>query len=342
MTRSVAEFNEQLLLNAEAGIPLGLDLSSLAARPADAVKQIELNLQRHGFRENDVTSWQAARDELPRAYVQLVETGLKVGNISEVWKRLRDAEAPSVANATQLSLLRTWIYPVVCGIVTYIGFVILCWYTVPQLQFLAYESEINEGVVLRVLGHLHESLRWWGPVVPALVVGGVAAARRRRSGHAMGRPVLRRRWFTLESRDAIQAARAGQFAAVASLLHRHRLPLAEVLATAAEMTEIPRRSPSSHASSQSPPLDASYPPLLQWTIERYTEDEQWNQLLDAASVSYRRLADQKAQRSRSQRPVMFGLVVGGTFALLYALALFVPLVDLLGQLASSIVSASAR
>lgn len=348
LAQSVTQFNEQLLLFAEAGIPLGFDLSPLADGPADAVRQIEVILQQdenrglEGLVAAEELSWQGARDRLPPAYVQLVEAGIRIGSISAVWKQLQRAEAPAIAQATQLSLVRTWVYPAICGVVAYLGFVILCWNTVPQLQQLAYESQIQEGLVLRGLGRLHGTLRWWAPVVPALVIGGIAVARRRPSELTLHRIVSRRRWIPFQSHDATRTARAGQFAAVASLLHRHQLPLAEVLERASVMTSVCCHRGASHASAQEPSLQASCPPLLRWAIERYTEDEHWSELLDAVSVSYRRLAEQKAQQSKSQRPILFGLIVGGTVALLYGLALFVPMADLLEQLASSIASASGR
>jgi type II secretory pathway component PulF len=91
------------------------------------------------------------------------------------------------------------------------------------------------------------------------------------------------------------------------------------------------------ASGQTPnehsPFAAALPPLLRWAIWHADEhvDKAW--ALRMAAGAYRESAERRVGRLQILAPIVACVLIGGGVVLLYALALFVPVVQMLHGLA---------
>jgi hypothetical protein len=71
------------------------------------------------------------------------------------------------------------------------------------------------------------------------------------------------------------------------------------------------------------------PPFMRWAICHADDTVGKSRALRMAAGAYRESAQRRVQRLRVVAPAVTCLVIGGGVALLYALALFVPVVQML-------------
>jgi hypothetical protein len=76
------------------------------------------------------------------------------------------------------------------------------------------------------------------------------------------------------------------------------------------------------------------PPFLRWALFESDGSIDRQAALAAAADIYRAKARQRLARWQTVAPIVLCIVVGGGITLLYGLALFVPIVDMLRGLAS--------
>jgi type II secretory pathway component PulF len=100
---------------------------------------------------------------------------------------------------------------------------------------------------------------------------------------------------------------------------------ASLRASAAQMASagVGEQSPDSST------VATAFPPFLRWALGHANQTNDRVQALEIATRLYRETAERRAARFRAVAPVMLLVFVGGTVTLLYGLALFVPMVQLL-------------
>jgi hypothetical protein len=82
------------------------------------------------------------------------------------------------------------------------------------------------------------------------------------------------------------------------------------------------------------PVAQRFPPFLRWALWHAEATVGRERALRMAGRIYREAADRRIQRMRMAFPVVVLVILGGGATLLYGLALFVPVVELLRALAS--------
>jgi type II secretory pathway component PulF len=82
------------------------------------------------------------------------------------------------------------------------------------------------------------------------------------------------------------------------------------------------------------PVKAAFPPFLRWAISQSDATVGRSDALQMAAEIYEQSAQRRAARLRLLIPAVTCVVVGGGVTLLYGLALFVPVVDMLQTIAS--------
>jgi len=86
------------------------------------------------------------------------------------------------------------------------------------------------------------------------------------------------------------------------------------------------------ASDQTPPMQ-HMPPLLRWAIWHADDSVGRSRALRMAADLYRNSAERRTSRLRVLAPVVTCVVIGGGVTLLYALALFIPVAQMIQGLA---------
>lgn len=76
------------------------------------------------------------------------------------------------------------------------------------------------------------------------------------------------------------------------------------------------------------------PPLVRWAIDADPDDEPLSNLLRFVSATYRQMAERQEKLWRVIAPTICGLLIGGAVVLGYGLSLFLPVIQLLKDLAT--------
>ncbi|MEO6808713.1 MAG: type II secretion system F family protein, partial [Isosphaeraceae bacterium] len=134
--------------------------------------------------------------------------------------------------------------------------------------------------------------------------------------------------------------RAANFADLLALLVEHQVPLQDAVPLAAEATGDAALRTSAEAIADSvrrgePPGDRAKggtPPLLAWLMATGVHQGNLPAALRHAAGLYRRRALHRADLLRAVLPTLMLFAIGATATLIYALTLFIPLTDLLGNL----------
>ena len=100
---------------------------------------------------------------------------------------------------------------------------------------------------------------------------------------------------------------------------------AERLATALHASQMP---------GDDSPTALRFPPFLRWAIWHSESSTGRPDALRIAARVYRDAAERRVERLQTIAPTVAMVLLGGTVTLLYSLALFVPLVELLCTLAA--------
>jgi type II secretory pathway component PulF len=133
--------------------------------------------------------------------------------------------------------------------------------------------------------------------------------------------------------------RCARFAASLAALLDNRVPLSEALLISGDASgdaDLTLGAKSLAAAEQEgrPPSDDSpvarrFPPFMRWAIWHSDATAGRARALEIAARMYHEAAERRAQRLHTLAPMAILVLVGGTVTLLYALALFVPVVELL-------------
>jgi type II secretory pathway component PulF len=202
---------------------------------------------------------------------------------------------------------------------------------------------LESAEVLAWFAGLGDSVRWWGPIGPVVVML-VVAIWWHQSGRAFSLGTGARLGWVPGSRELVGSCRSAAFSDVLALLVDQRVPLpeglrlagaasgsrgmaveADALAAAIERGAGPREYMS---------LAGVFPPLVAWFLSAGQEGRVLAMALRHAAATYHERARCRAEIVQTFLPVLLTLVVGGTVVLAYALLLFVPWINLLKALST--------
>jgi type II secretory pathway component PulF len=140
----------------------------------------------------------------------------------------------------------------------------------------------------------------------------------------------------------LRDSRIATFAENLALLLEHETPLHEALVLAAGASgdarlsraavELSGRLQAGETLAADDPALAAFPPLLGWLMSVGGDPETLSQTFREMADRYRNRALLSAQRMTTYLPIAITVVVGGSVALLQALAVFLPLIKLLFEL----------
>jgi type II secretory pathway component PulF len=332
--------NDQLAALEGAGVPVvvgsaGTDLARTLASVNSAVA-------RRVSRGESLESALEEEESIPAWYRCLVLCGLRSGDVDSALAA-SNRVAKSVDDARD-TLISAFFYPlIVCG-VAYLGMIMFSLVFVPTLEQTYDDLRIEPGRGLTVLSAVRDALPYWVAIPPLALLIFTIWRYRRRAGRAAwdgvgGRALMR---LAGASRSVTQARWASLAESLASL-EAAGVPLAEALPLAAcacgdsQIAEAGRALAASLADGSAAgaegPAARRFPPFLRWAILQSESSTGRVRALETAAAAYREAADERAARARVLAPMLVCVILGGGVTLLYGLALFVPVVEMLRAIA---------
>lgn len=134
------------------------------------------------------------------------------------------------------------------------------------------------------------------------------------------------------------------FSSMLALMVEHGVPLNEGVLLAAEVTgdralmdsarQMTESVSAGNGMNETGTGRSAFPPFLRWLILRSPSQESFAKSLRLAGDMYRRRALYQAEWLKLSFPIIAGIGIGGGATFVYALALFLPLSEMLQALAS--------
>lgn len=305
--------NDQVAALVEAGVPMETGLPLARGDLKAQLQTINANVARQ---VSQGAKLDAALAATPPLYSSIVRTALNAKQLPialQSFHHLANSRALAIQAATF-----SVVYPAIVLLLVYLGLVFFCLWLAPTLQQMYFSAGLPPRRALAILATLRETLPYWAAFPPLGIAAVIALGRRARKVPAAGRLTGRGKLPGLRRADLDR--RAANFAQLLAALVESCLPLDEALSVA------------SGAWDDSTVTD-SYPPLLKWAIFEAEPVMERHTALRLVADAYRASAQRRLDRWTVAAPLALLVVVGGGATLLYGLALFVPIVDLLQGLA---------
>jgi type IV pilus assembly protein PilC len=335
--------NDQLAALAVAGVPIHIELAQEGAAAAEALERINAVVARR-VSQGESLSQALAHDDpfLTPSYRSLVQLGLRSGGLCTALEgahRLAESREES-RQAVRQSLL----YPtIVCGL-AYLGLIGFCLFFVPTLENMYQGMRVQAGSGLRTLQWLRAALPYWIAIPPlglVLVTGWQRLKSKQLSGNAAAALWA---WLPGMKRAAFYE-RCASFAESLAMLLQSGAPLDESVKIASgfgsptlqgeEMSTLAGNPTQEQAVADDQPSAMRLPPFLTWALWHSEATTGRPKALLMAADIYRVSAARRQERLRTIVPVIACMVLGGSVTLMYGLALFLPVVQMLLGLASS-------
>jgi type II secretory pathway component PulF len=335
--------NDQLAALIKAGVPLELGLVKSGEDSTTALEKINAAIARRVSRgQSLVEALESEERTLPTAYRSLVQIGLKSGDLRaglEAASRLARS-----ADQSKYNVRSAFFYPLVVCCLAAIGFAGYCTFVVPKLESAQEGLRIPEGEGLRWL-------QWLGAALPAglivlalVVIAGLTwrfvASGRNESATVRGDGLIAR---------LVGTARAGYlercaiFANSLATLLAANVPVDIGLRLAADASgdrglregaqKLAANLQQGQATTDGDPAAKAFPPFMRWALLGAEPAVNRTRALEMAADVYRQSAARRSERVRVVAPILTCVLLGGSAVLLYGLALFVPVVELLESLA---------
>ena len=333
--------NDQIVALIEAGVPIDVGLGESRADIAGALSQINALVARRVSQGQSLVD--AVRDEpsLPGRYRSIVLSGLRSENLIvalSTWTRL-GASIESSWHTVRTSLR----YPLVLCAMVYVGLIGLCLFLVPRFEHFFDSLGMRAGFVLQLLQALRDSMPIWIAIPPVLLLIFYFWQQRRSSNELTSSEAARRlSWLPGMSQSLFQQ-RCANFAELVATLLDSGVPLNDGLRLAAASSGDWKLADGARTLADTlergqPAIDYGpaevFPPFLRWALLDSSATTGTSRALRMAADVYRDSASRRIDRLQLFAPLVACVVIGGGVTLLYGLALFVPISDMLSKLGS--------
>ena len=315
--QDVVSFNEELAALAAAGLPL--DFGAGGVNPE------------HHRNDHSLNSISAMLDQVNTALMMRVGQGqsieqavtdeaLLTPNLRKALLTYLRCDDPRLALDSLASpasskqrfaagLGSAMVYPLILLTVAYFGFLYLCQVTGPTIESMYVQMGQTPPAAVSFLSAARNWFPIWGPLVP-LLVGATLLW-----WHLRGSKVS---WNWLPGSKRYYEAAANA---------EHANQLGGMLESGCELEESLQTVFPESTRIQ------SLPPLLRWAIEADTGDEPLHSTLRFVARTYQQKAERQERAWSVRTPVLCGLALGGLLVLGYGLSLFLPVVQLLNDVA---------
>lgn len=326
--------NDELAALVRAGVPLEATLGEMGRDLPGRLGRATVELAGRIERGASLPQALAAMPEsFPPLYCSAVEAGTRAGQLPVVLEDLARSARRLLELRRVVSMAA--LYPFLVLLLAYVLFVLFVTTVLPTLV-ISFEGHVPAPV--RGLTWLGNHVDVWGLIVLVVLIVGAAVG-----WYRIGRGHASLAWMPLIGR-MLRDARVAAFSEILALLVDHDVPLAEAVPLAADASGDKALARSAHkiaeqlergtvASVIASEVESDLPAFFLWLIDTGHRKELLVPVLEQTAEMYRRRALRRSDWLRFYLPVLMTLVVGGTAVLLYALALFVPLAELLHEAA---------
>jgi general secretion pathway protein F len=337
--------NEEIRALVRAGVPLerGLlmaswDIRGKLGRIAGALGK------RMSRGESLVQALDGEKQTIPPLYRAVVEAGARSGQLPVALEGLA-RYVRGYSEARHAIGLALW-YPVLVLSLAYMLFIGMIWMCMRRFVETFESLGLTVATPLRWLMRLDETIPYWWPIGPVLLVA--LAILWYRSGKAA--QFQAGAWNALRlfpwMRLLLNDYQTANFAELLSLLLEHQVTYPSALILAAEATGDTRlkrgAAQLADAVNRGEPAGTALAaidrktlrPMLRWVLATGQEQGSLVSSLHDLADLYRKRAKYQAEKLQVLLPVVLMIGIGGTATLCYGLALFVPIASLLNQLGS--------
>ncbi len=338
--------NEEIRALVRAGVPLERGLLMAARELRGRLGRITSVLAGRLARgESLVEALESERQVLPPLYRAVVEAGARSGQLPVALEGLaRYVRGYSEARAA--IGLALW-YPLIVLILGYGLLIGLLTLAVPRFLSSFESLFLTIPAPLRWLGWLGETVGYWWAVGPiALVILAIAWVRSGRAALFQSSAWGWLRLFPWMS-SILANYEAANFAELLALLLEHQVTFPKALVLAAESTGNARltrgASALADAISRGEPAAGAlasidrhaFLPMLRWVLATGPEQGSLSGALRNLGGHYRKRGKYQAEKLAIFLPTVLMIAIGASATMFYALALFLPVVNLLSQLSAS-------
>jgi type II secretory pathway component PulF len=331
--------NDELAALVRAGVPVSVDFATSSANAEIILQKINAHIARQVSHGLSIEQALAESPAIPPSYRGLMLLALQSHDFHAALSAShRDAEA---VVETRRVLGMSLVYPAIVIGFAYAGLMSMCLFLVPVLERLYQDMQLPAGMGLRILTFLRMSLPYWIALPPLALLIFLAVRLLARPASAY-QAVGVMRWLP-GMRKALFLDACAIFADSLAALVESGVPLPDSLVVAAEASRNPvlvaraadlaLEMRQGTANSESNAVARQFPPFLRWALLHGGERTNQARALRAAARIYRESAQRRVERLRVIAPLLACVLIGGGVTLLYGLALFLPLVELLRGLA---------
>jgi general secretion pathway protein F len=271
----------------------------------------------------------------------VVEAGLRAGRLPAALESLAAFVRAYLDGRRSVGMALS--YPLLVLALAYALFVMLLSVVVPRFLGAFATFRLPVPGALAVLGRLGDTLVFWGPWLPVvllvLLVFWGWSGRSASFGPKGAWKVLR---IVPWMGGVLRNYEAASFADLLGLLIENGVPYPEALALASEATgnraiiRLGRALAETVAAGNAPAGvlrdQRVLPPLLGWLLAAGREQAALAESLHGLAAMYRKRAEYQAEKIRVFLPIVLLVAIGLTATLFFALSLFVPLTSMLRDL----------
>lgn len=310
----VLAFNEEVAALVATGLPLDLGFDGSPHAIASRLQQIDQVLSLRVARGETIKQAIEKECEIPSAYQRVLLTYVRSDDPT-IALDLMSTPASSHQHFA-MGFGQSLIYPMIVFLLTYVAFVMLCAFTAPTIENIYRESVAEPQASLSFLRLCRDWMPVWGPLVPLLIAAIFLAWR--------FRPSRWKIWIPGET-DYARTNGTAHYARRLAQLSRDGMPLNQ----AVDLVKPLAGDPPLERSATSTELS-----LLQWALGESIDVETRPTVLRFVAETYRQKANRQARYWRLLLPSLLGLFFAGVLVLGYGLSLFLPIVQLLKDVAS--------
>jgi general secretion pathway protein F len=338
--------NEEIAALVRAGLPLSRGLLEVGSDVRGRLGRIAGVLGRRLNRgEGLAEALEAEKGAIPPLYRAVVEAGARAGRLPVALEGMADY-IRGVSDARRTIGLALW-YPVMVLCLAYALFVGLVFLVAPR--FVAAFESLGLGMPapLRWLRIVWETGMYWVPLGPVAIA--VLMAVWIRSGTTAG--LRGGSWGGLRffpwMGSLLADFEAANFAELLALLLEHRVPYPSALTLAAEASGSPALVRGAgrvaealrHGTPSQEAVEAAgrgaFRPMLRWTLAVGQAQGSLDAALHHLADVYRKRARYRAEQIAIFLPMILTLAIGAGAATIYAMSVFLPLVEMLRGLSAA-------
>lgn len=335
--------NEEIISLVQAGIPLELGLREMGNELPSRMGKISSKLAHRMERGSSLSeAMQSEGSQFPKVYRVIVEAGMKSGNLTVALEQMSNYAWELFHLRRQIGM--AMVYPLIVFSLAYSLFLVFLFEMLSRFNDAYEVFHFEESQPLYFLNLMESTVIYWGAVPPFLLFLFVIIWMRTGSSELLNFKGTSRLigWIPGIQKIA-NYYRYGNFSELLSLLIQQKIPFKESIVLAAEATGDDQMVKSAnlmaeeHSKSRldtgTDSKEYGWPPLLTWLLTTKSQQGELSLALKNAADMYRRKATNYTGRFRVLFPIFTGAIIGGGTILCYSLALFVPFIDMLKQLA---------